>query len=202
MNFTMLNIDQIRSRLTAHRPEPLQIEARRLAAVAMLLREKRHRPEVLFIRRAEYPGDPWSGDLGFPGGCLEPLDSDARAAAERETREEISLCLKPHQYLGQCAELAGAYLPVIISCFAYHLEDEPEFNLNGEVVQTFWVPLQTLLEPQRNRLISFEYRGERRQHPVIELQEWSERPLWGITYRLLQQFFALFDLGFNYRERL
>jgi len=197
----MLSIEQIRTRLAGHRPEPLQIDARRLAAVAMLLRERRQRPEVLFIRRAEYDGDPWSGDLGFPGGGIEPQDQDARAAAERETREEVNLFLQPHQYLGQCAELAGAYLPVRISCFAYLLDGEPEFCLNGEVVQTFWVPLQTLLEPRRNRLMSFEYRGARRQHPVIDLQEWSERPLWGITYRLLQQFFALFELGFSFRER-
>jgi len=196
----MLRMEQIIARLAAHQPDPLEMEARRLAAVAMLLRERREHPEVLFIRRAEHEADPWSGDLGFPGGGIEPRDADARAAAERETLEEIGLCLDAHRYLGQSAELAGAYLPIKISCFVYLIDGEPDFRLNGEVVETFWVPLQTLLEPQRNRLASFEYRGASRQHPVIELPEWSERPLWGITYRLLQQFLTLFDLGFNYRE--
>jgi 8-oxo-dGTP pyrophosphatase MutT (NUDIX family) len=198
----MLSIERIRTRLATHRPEPLQIEARRLAAVAMLLRERRQQPEVLFIRRAEHEGDPWSGDLAFPGGGIEPGDPDPRAAAERETREEIGLRLAPRQYLGQSAELAGAYLPITISCFTYLLEDDPDFRLNGEVVAAFWVPLRTLLEPQRNRLVCFEYRGAQRQHPVIDLPEWSERPLWGITYRLVQQFLALFELGFRHQEPL
>lgn len=197
----MLSIEQIRSRLTGHQPEPLTTEARRQAAVAMLLRERRQHPEVLFIRRAEHESDPWSGDLAFPGGGIEPRDRDARAAAERETREEIGLDLEPHQYLGQSTELAGAYLSVKISCFVYLLDQVPELKLNDEVVETFWVPLKTLLDPERNHLASFKYRGALRQHPVIELAEWSDRPLWGITYRLLQQFLALFELGFNHQER-
>lgn len=197
----MLSIEQIRTRLAVHQPKPLAMEARRQAAVAMLLCERRQHPEVLFIRRAEHEGDPWSGDLAFPGGGIEPRDRDARAAAERETREEIGLDLEHHHYLGQSTELAGAYLSVRISCFVYLLEQVPQFRLNGEVVETFWVPLPTLLDPQRNHLANFEYRGAQRQHPVIELSEWSDRPLWGITYRLLQQFLALFELGFSHQER-
>jgi len=196
----MLTIAQIRTRLASHRPEPVSMAEHRLAGVAMLLREWQQQPQVLFIRRAEYEGDPWSGDLGFPGGGIEPCDENVRAAAERETMEEIGLDLKRHRYLGQSSELAGAYLPVRIFCFVYLLEGEPDFSLNGEVVDTFWVPLTTLLEPQRNRMTSFFYRGAQRQHPVIDLAEWSERPLWGITYRLVQQFLALFDLGFNHQE--
>ena len=196
----MLSIEQIRSRLATHQPAPLTTEARRLAGVAMLLRENQQQTEVLFIRRAEFEGDPWSGDLGFPGGGLEPSDRNARAAAERETWEEIGLDLQHHQYLGQCSELAGAYLPVRISCFTYLLNPVPAFILNGEVVDTFWVPLTTLLEPQRNHLTSFFYRGAERQHPVVNLAEWSERPLWGITYRLLEQFLALFELRFHHQE--
>ena len=198
----MLNIEQIRIRLADHQPEPVSIEVRRQAGVAMLLREWQNHPEILFIRRAEHEGDPWSGDLGFPGGGIEPGDRDARATAERETWEEIGLRLENHHYLGQGAELAGAYLPIKISCFVYLLDQPPAFHLNGEVVKTFWVPLRTLLDPQRNRLVSFSYRGVQRQHPVVELTEWSERPLWGITYRLLQQFLSLFEIGFNYQERL
>jgi len=197
---TIPDLDQIKTRLAAHRPQPLATETRRQAAVAMLLHPGEQSPEVLLIRRAEHEGDPWSGDLGFPGGGLEAEDRNAREAAERETWEELSLTLAPRHYLGHCAELAGAYLPVQISCFAYLLDERPEFVLSDEVTDTFWVPLTTLLDPRRNRRLNFEYRGQTRQHPIIDLAEWSERPLWGITYRLLQQFFALLDLGFQYQD--
>ncbi|NCO50914.1 MAG: NUDIX domain-containing protein, partial [Deltaproteobacteria bacterium] len=56
--------------------------------------------ELLFIRRAERENDPWSGDIAFPGGGIEAQDIDCRAAAERETREEIGLSLTQKEYLG------------------------------------------------------------------------------------------------------
>ena len=40
----------------------------RRAAVAVILRDAMRGPEVLFIRRAEHPRDPWSGHMAFPGG--------------------------------------------------------------------------------------------------------------------------------------
>jgi 8-oxo-dGTP pyrophosphatase MutT (NUDIX family) len=196
----MLEIAQIKARLAGHRPLTLENAARRHAAVALLLREHQQQPQVLFIRRAEHDGDPWSGDLAFPGGGVEEQDHDPRAAAEREAFEEIGLQLQPHQYLGQSMDMAGAYLPIRISCFVYLLENSPALKLNYEVVETFWVPLLTLLEPQRNRLADFNYRGATRLHPVIELPEWSDKPLWGITYRLLQGFLALFELEFKHPE--
>ena len=43
--------------------------------------------ELLFIQRAHREGDPWSGDMAFTGGRMEPGDATPRAAAERETLE-------------------------------------------------------------------------------------------------------------------
>lgn len=197
----MLNIEQIKKYLAAYQPPTLEQKFERHAAVAMLLRQNGESTEVLLIQRAELENDPWSGDLGFPGGRIETSDPGPRAAAERETREEIGLRLNEENYLGQSDDLAGAYLSVHISCFVYQVDMEAQFKLNGEVVKLFWVPIQTLLEPQRNRQLTFFYRGQDRKHPGIILDEWSPRPLWGITYRLLNNFLNLFDLSFTYPER-
>ncbi|NOQ42509.1 MAG: NUDIX domain-containing protein [Desulfuromusa sp.] len=198
----MLDIKQIKNRLIDHQPQPLEQESDRRAAVAMLLRENDQETEVLLIRRAEHDEDPWSGDLGFPGGIIEDLDPSPRAAAERETREEIGFCLHDKNYLGQSDDLAGAYLSVHISCFIYQVDTDTQFKLNGEVVDLFWVPIRTLLDPQRNQQLTFFYRGRDRTHPAINLGEWTERPLWGITYRLLDNFLNLFNLSFAYPENL
>jgi 8-oxo-dGTP pyrophosphatase MutT (NUDIX family) len=187
----MLKIEQIRETLLSHQPQPVASGAKRQAAVAMLLVDSAAGPEVLFIRRAEYDGDPWSGDVAFPGGGIETEDASPRHAAEREAWEEIGLQLQPQQYLGQLDELSGAYLPIQIYCFVYLLEEKPEFATNGEVVDTFWVPLSELLSTQRRTEASFTYRGQKRTHPIIDLDGYCEQFLWGITYRLFENFFTL-----------
>ena len=43
-------------------------EGVRRAAVALIFRAGEDgSPELLFVKRAEYPGDPWSGQIAFPG---------------------------------------------------------------------------------------------------------------------------------------
>ncbi len=196
----MLTLEQIRKRLADYSPPELDSNFERKAAVAMLLRENNMVVEILLIKRAEHDNDPWSGDLGFPGGQIESTDPSPRAAAERETWEEIGLQLEEDNYLGQSDSLTGAYLSVHVSCFVYQVDISTEFKLNGEVVSLFWIPITTLLEPQRNQLLTFFYRGRDRQHPVIRLDEWSSRPLWGITYRLISNFLNLFGISFTHPE--
>ena len=63
----------------------------RQAAVAIIVREINSQLEMLFIKRAEKEGDPWSGHMAFPGGHREPDDLGLKEAAERETLEEIGM---------------------------------------------------------------------------------------------------------------
>jgi 8-oxo-dGTP pyrophosphatase MutT (NUDIX family) len=62
----------------------------RLAAVAAVLRVT-HEPELLFIKRADAPGDPWSGHMAFPGGRHDAVDASLAETAVRETREETAI---------------------------------------------------------------------------------------------------------------
>jgi 8-oxo-dGTP pyrophosphatase MutT (NUDIX family) len=64
------------------------------AAVALILREGTNGLELLFIRRADHPQDPWSGQMAFPGGRAEPGEEDLKATAVRETAEEIGVDLE------------------------------------------------------------------------------------------------------------
>ncbi|MBE9487140.1 MAG: CoA pyrophosphatase [Chloroflexi bacterium] len=182
----------IRTRLSQHQPQSIAESFTRQAAVAMLLTLGEQGQEVLFIRRAEHDDDPWSGDVAFPGGGVEAQDNGAQQTAEREVRKEIGLSLQPEHYLGQLDDLTGAYLSVRVCCFVYLLPEKPQLKLNGEVVDTFWVPLQELQNPDRRRTANFTYRGSRRNHPIINLEGYCEHFLWGMTYRLLESFMALF----------
>ncbi len=159
----------------------------RHGAVAMLLREAPAAPEMLFIERAQCIGDPWSGDIGFPGGKVEPHDADPRAAAEREVLEEIGFSLAAARFLGRLDDLNGDRLPITVSCFVYALEKDPLIVFNAEVVSSFWVPLPDLLDPSR-RLLAPVYSGqESLLRPAIRLLPPGRTVLWGLTFRLVMQ---------------
>lgn len=189
---TAMQAEQIKAELAQFTPQLLPgADNQRRAAVAMLLHENVSTVELLFIRRAHYAGDPWSGDVAFPGGGIEPQDAGPRQAAEREVLEEIGLSLRQADFLGQLDDLTGAYLPVLISPFVYLLADKPRLKFNGEVVDAFWVPLEFLDHPQRNQEKTFRYRGKNLTQPIICLDGYCDHFLWGISYRILQGFFDL-----------
>jgi 8-oxo-dGTP pyrophosphatase MutT (NUDIX family) len=62
----------------------------RPAAVLLALRPGPCGAEVLLVRRAEHL-DHHAGQIGFPGGRMDPEDPGPREAALRETLEEVGL---------------------------------------------------------------------------------------------------------------
>lgn len=161
-------------------------------AVALILREGDEGTEMLLVQRAEHPGDPWSGNLGFPGGKREPGDRTLRDAAERETREEIGLSLSRDQYLGFLGEIEGAHLPVRVACFVYRVEELPPLVPSEEIADIFWVPLQKLRCCRGEADVTFA--GGTHRVPCFRLD--PHRPiLWGLTYRLIERFLPLLEVS-------
>jgi len=160
------------------------------AAVALVLREGDEDLEVLFIRRAEHDEDPWSGDLAFPGGRVDPEDrGDPRLAAERETLEELELDLGPASCLGRVSDVLGRAESIRVSCFVYAVEGDPPLQPNYEIREAFWVPLGLFEDPARQLIRDFRYHGRAMQLPSIRLLDDERAPvLWGITYKLLDHF--------------
>jgi 8-oxo-dGTP pyrophosphatase MutT (NUDIX family) len=191
-----LSLPCLRQALAAHRPTILPAD-RPHAAVTLLLADAHPTPEVLFILRATHAGDAWSGDIGFPGGRGADGEADPRQTAERETREELDLDLAGYECLGRLDDLYGVSQPILVSCLVYAAPSRPALTPNVEVAKVFWLPLQTLLDPGRQRLESFPYRGRPTTQPVADLLGPGEPRLWGITYRLLRNFFSILDLPFG-----
>ncbi|MBW2503185.1 MAG: CoA pyrophosphatase [Deltaproteobacteria bacterium] len=191
-----LSIDSVRKQLDRYAPKKLAAD-RNHAAVAMILRDAIDGPELLFILRAAHDNDPWSGDIGFPGGRLDDQDAGARQAAERETLEELAIDLQNAEYLGRLDDLYGATLPILVSCFVYHLETIPAVRTNHEIEEIFWLPLSELLNPNRHLQATFDYRGQTICHPAVNLLGENRTVLWGITYRLIRNFYSLFKIDFG-----
>lgn len=125
--------------------------AARRAAVAILIRiGGSGEPELFFIQRAEYEGDPWSGHVAFPGGRAEPGDESLMHTAMRETLEETEIDLrKGCQLLGVLDDLhpRTSRLPaVVVRPFVFLVSGVSEPVLSAEVAGAFWVPLSVLLD--------------------------------------------------------
>lgn len=165
------------------------------ASVAMILRDNSSMIELLFIERAQHPEDPWSGNIGFPGGRRDPSDIDLRHTAERETMEEVGIDLSSACFLGRLSDIVGQNLPVRVSCFVYGLSLVVEPTLSEEVQDAFWYPLEWLKQPDREFRSKISFAGRSIDTVAIDLGLPGKPLLWGITYRLVSQFRELVEFG-------
>ncbi|MFN0150026.1 MAG: NUDIX hydrolase [bacterium] len=163
------------------------------ASVAAVLRSRDSNLDLLFVLRARNDGDPWSGDIGFPGGRVESHDASARAAAERETREEIGIDLARADYVGRLDDVRGTSRSILVSAFVYHLgaDGNSGFTLNPEIAEAFWIPATVLLDPSRHTSRRYARAGSEISLPAIRLVEPHHPLLWGLTYRFVEQLYRM-----------
>ena len=155
------------------------------AAVAAVLRPKGDDAEILFIRRAERDGDPWSGHMAFPGGRRQ-RDESLLTTATRETLEEVGLDLtraRPVTRLPDLLPYTQMPAPIIVTPFVFALSDDPPLTPNEEVAEALWAPLDSVL--RREPAITFHYsKGDfTLDLPAIDLEG---RIVWGLTYRMIE----------------
>lgn len=191
------SLARIQRALAAHRPDTRPSESvARVAAVAMVLR---HGPagdlETLFMRRAQRPEDPWSGQMCFPGGHVEPWDESVEAAARRETLEEVGLPLAPEMALGRLCDIHGGRLRTfeLAVCPVVHYHPDPgPLTHNYEVADTVWVPLAYLADVANIESYYFPRDPEQRAFSCFNYGPYT---IWGLTYRILAQFMDLFEIA-------
>jgi 8-oxo-dGTP pyrophosphatase MutT (NUDIX family) len=172
------------------RPEA---SADRLAAVAAVLRDGDGGCELLFIRRAEHPHDPWSGHMAFPGGRVDPDDVSPQAAAERETVEELGLDLTavatPIGRLSDVTAVArGRRLGLTIEPFAFALSEAVELVPNHEVEEALWIPLAFFQDRSNRSTLQWRFGDVAIPLPCYRYQG---RVIWGLTYGMVDELVEL-----------
>jgi 8-oxo-dGTP pyrophosphatase MutT (NUDIX family) len=177
---------ELRAALAARPPERLPDEAAQRAAVALILREGPAGLELLFVRRAEHPEDPWSGQMAFPGGRREESDGDLRTTAQRETAEEIGLDLAAGgELLGALDEIRAMArmrpMDLVISPYVFRLGAGAELHLSDEVVSAHWLPLDALLGEGHRSWLDYRHGAEEHRFPCLRVEDLV---IWGLTYRM------------------
>jgi 8-oxo-dGTP pyrophosphatase MutT (NUDIX family) len=189
--------DDVRTALAAREPAQVADAAQARAAVAVILRDGTGGIEVLFIRRAEHPQDPWSGQIAFPGGRTEPADADLRTTAIRETQEEIGVDLAAAaELLGGLDEVRAVArlrpMNLTITPFVFRLHEPFEPVLSGEVRSLHWLPLGELLGSARRSTMDYAHQGVSMQFPCLRV---DELVIWGLTYRMFMSFQERFGMS-------
>lgn len=159
------------------------------AAVAAVLREA-PQLEVLMIRRAEHPKDPWSGHMAFPGGRVDPDDLGPLSAARREAKEELGLDLEANGLLlGELSHVAavahGRHIPMVIVPYAFELVGDPTLVPDArEVQEAVWVPLSFLADHNNRDTLTRTFGGV----PVkLPCYHYEGRIIWGLTLGMLDE---------------
>ena len=163
------------------------------AAVALILRPRGDDDgDLLLIRRATRAGDPWSGQIGLPGGRFSPGDPSLEETALRETIEEVGLDLRAEgQVLGALDEMrprTPVLPPIIVRPYVCVVERVPPLVLSDEVAEVRWVALGELFAPSARVRTTVTVR-ETRMH--VEAYQHGDFTIWGMTERILAGFEGL-----------
>ncbi|TMI60276.1 CoA pyrophosphatase [Candidatus Bathyarchaeota archaeon] len=159
------------------------------AVVAILLyQDSADELSTLLIHRMERSRDPWSGQIGLPGGRIEKFDGSTQEALEREVREEVGLELsKEGEQLGVLSVgHPGRRVEMRVQPWVYGLQRRPSVTTGPEVQQAFWVSLSEL--PSLREISEVEIRGTRMS---VEAFLVDGRVVWGFTYRVLNELLAV-----------
>jgi len=185
--------------MTKHLPSilknPRKIPGRRWmtrASVAVILRKNQaHGLEILLIKRAERSGDPWSGDMAFPGGKMDRTDQNIYQTALRELHEEIGLEAANLKQIGrlsdQVTKTHSGFRPMIISPFIFELNKQTDFELNHEVAEVIWVPLTHFSNLTNRKHMVWNVKGFKIKLPCYWF---NNKRVWGLTLRMLDELIA------------
>jgi 8-oxo-dGTP pyrophosphatase MutT (NUDIX family) len=146
---------------------------------------------LLLIRRAERVGDPWSGQIGLPGGRRDADDADLIATAIRETAEEVGLVLDRGRHIGTLDDVVPrtpVLPPIAVRPFVFTLDTRPPLALNREVAEAHWVELGHLLDPGCRRDTTVTVRGT---PLVVSAYVHDDLLVWGMTERILASLFQV-----------
>lgn len=199
-----MELSQVLEKLKYRKPKIFGQEHTRSFAILIPLVQTEKGIEVLFeVRSLQMRSQP--GDVCFPGGGVDPTDVSAKAAAIRETSEELGVKPSSIKNVTPLDYVIGDYGSHIYP-FVGELSEMNELELNkNEVEEVFTVPLQYFMETDPDEYkVRFEavpeddfpfdliqggenYNWRPREIPEYFYQ-YEGRVIWGLTASMMRHF--------------
>lgn len=175
-----LSAPQLKAMVASVEAAPAQVsEGRRAGAVMAVFSESGGEPALLFTKRAASLGE-HAGQISFPGGAVEERE-DVRAAALRETFEEVSIAADELEILARLSSQPVLSSWLIHPLAAWWPKPRPLTHNPAEVDSVIIHPLADLLRQHRRE--SWLAPG-----PEICRYDLSGENLWGATARIVSRF--------------
>ena len=187
------------NRISRHKASIIGMDQARKSAVCIPLIDTADGFDVLFeIRSSQIQSQP--GDVCFPGGMVEPGETEAQAAV-REMREELLVDASQIHMVGPMDIFPASRLYVYP--FVVLLEQYGNTFSTDEVEAVFRVPLQLFLETEpevyytRMKVIpgeDFPYDriyggrnyGWRERREEIFFYQYKQYNIWGMTAKMIE----------------
>ncbi len=172
-------LSELKKKLEPNHPIIVQSK---FAAVSVMI-DERPEPRMFLIKRAERSGDPWSGQVAFPGGKMKVGEMTPMQTAIRETIEEVGVDLGTDAdfqgYFGAFRTHTGN-MDVVPSVFL--MKREVKVTPNEEVSGYRWVALDEFLAPRSRSTYHLKANGVARDMPAYVSGEYV---VWGLTQRII-----------------
>jgi 8-oxo-dGTP pyrophosphatase MutT (NUDIX family) len=179
--------ERVRAVLASRVPDKVVRPEARRAAVAVLITDASD-PSMLLIKRKERVGDPWSGQMAFPGGFWSPADGSLEITARRETDEETGIALADAGVLlGALDDVSPRtphLPPLVVTPYVYAVAGTPAAVPGPEADAAIWLKVRDLFDPELRRPFRLTLPGEALDYEAIVVGPYT---IWGLTERVLQQ---------------
>jgi len=163
------------------------------AVVAILLWDEPGRGlQTLLVQRAEREGDPWSGQIGHPGGRVKQDAETPRTALHREVDEEVGIKLK--EVGVELGSLSVGHpmrrIEMRVQPWVYGLRIKPRVNIGPEIADSLWVNLAKLPLKMKTSEITVRDKPWSVESFVVE-----GKIVWGFTYRVLTELLPILEIS-------
>ncbi|MEE2789259.1 MAG: CoA pyrophosphatase [Myxococcota bacterium] len=133
------------------------------------------------------------GEVAFPGGRVEPGDTDLVATALREAHEEVNIQPSQVHLIGLLDDLPTISGKTMVTPVVGLLTSTPAFEPQPEeVARIFSIPIDALRDGAGWRTEYHRHRG--REWPIYFF-DWDGETLWGLSAYITLQLLALSELG-------
>ena len=143
--------------------------------------------QALFIKRAIRKGDPWSGDIAFPGGKKQSEDKSSLETALRELKEETGLIPSDttpiYRLNDRITRVHHKNLPMTISPWIFQTEAAEQVKLNHESTDFMWINLCDFTNPDYQSHLTWKTRFGDFTMPTVDI---AEHRIWGLTLSMIR----------------